>query len=146
MVNQTAGFEGQLLSLMAEGVFTEYPELRIVLMESGITWLPPFIWRAIKSWRGLRTEAPWMRRSPGELVREHVRLTLQPFDAPGAAEVERILAHIDSDDMLLFSTDYPHWQFDGHDAIPAGMSAELVQRICSDNPLATYPRLKETLQ
>jgi uncharacterized protein len=146
MVNQTAGFEGQLLSLMAEGVFTEYPDLRIVLMESGITWLPPFIWRAIKSWRGLRTEAPWMRRSPGELVREHVRLTLQPFDAPGAAEVERILAHIDSDDMLLFSTDYPHWQFDAHDAIPAGMPAELVRRICLDNPLATYPRLKETLQ
>jgi predicted TIM-barrel fold metal-dependent hydrolase len=146
MVNQTAGFEGQLLSLMAEGVFIEFPELRIVLIESGVSWLPPFIWRAIKSWRALRTEAPWMRRSPGELLREFVRLTLQPFDAPGAAEVERTLAHIDSDDLVLFSTDYPHWQFDGPDPMPPGVPVELMRKICVDNPLATYPRLRETLQ
>lgn len=145
-VNQTAGFEGQLLSLMAEGVFLEYPELRVVLIESGVTWLPPFIWRAIKSWRGLRTEAPWMRRSPGEFVREHVRLTLQPFDAPGAAEVERIVDQIGSDEVLLFSSDYPHWHFDGNAAIPAGLSPALVRRMCVDNPLATYTRLKETVQ
>jgi hypothetical protein len=146
MVNQASGFEGQLLSLMAEGVFNEYPDLRVVLIESGVTWLPPFIWRAIKSWRGLRTEAPWMRRSPGEMVREHVRLTLQPFDAPSAAEVERIVEHIDSDEMLLFSTDYPHWQFEDREAVPAGMPAGLVTKMCRDNPLSTYKRLKETLQ
>jgi predicted TIM-barrel fold metal-dependent hydrolase len=134
-----------LLSLMAEGAFARYPDLRVVLIESGVSWLPAFIWRAIKSWRGLRTEAPWMRRSPGELLREHVRLTLQPFDAPGGAEVARILEQIDSDAMLLFSTDYPHWQFDGGAAVPAGIPPDLVRRICVDNPCATYPRLRETV-
>jgi uncharacterized protein len=145
-VNQTAGLEGQLLSLMAEGVFGEYPTLRVVMIESGVTWLPAFIWRAIKSWRGLRTEAPWMRRSPGELVREHVRLTLQPFDAPGAAEVARIVEQIDSEDMLLFSTDYPHWHFDGMEDMPTGMPSDIARKMCVDNPFATYPRLKEMVQ
>ncbi len=144
-VNQTAAFEAQLLSLMAEGVFNTFPGLRIVLIESGVTWLPAFLWRATKSWRGLRTEAPWMKRSPAALVREHVRMTLQPFDAPGAAEVERILEQIDSDEILLFSTDFPHWHFDGDAAIPAGMPAALVEKLCVDNPLATYPRLQETM-
>jgi len=47
-----------------------------------------------------------------------------------------------SDELLLFSTDYPHWQFDG-DAVPAGGNvAELVRKIMIDNPHATYPRLK----
>jgi predicted TIM-barrel fold metal-dependent hydrolase len=46
--------------------------------------------------------------------------------------------------MLLFSTDYPHWHFDGDDALTAGLPAALRQKICIDNPLATYPRLKET--
>ena len=142
-VNGTAAFEGQLLSLMAEGVFLEYPELRVVLMESGVTWLPPFIWRAIKSWRALRTEAPWMRRSPGEFVRDHVRMTLQPFDAPGAAEVSRIMDQIGSEDILLYASDYPHWHFDGDAVIPDGLSPAIIRKMCLDNPLATYPRMKE---
>jgi predicted TIM-barrel fold metal-dependent hydrolase len=144
-VGQTMGFEAQLLSLMGEGVFNHFPTLRVVLIESGVTWLPAFLWRAIKSWRGLRSETPWFNRSPAELVRQHVRLTMQPFDAPGSAEVERILEHIGGDEMLLFATDFPHWHFDGTQALPPGLSPELVRRLAVDNPLATYPRLQETL-
>lgn len=145
-VSHTMAFEAELLSLMGEGVFNHFPRLRVVLIESGVSWLPAFLWRAIKSWRGLRSEAPWMKRSPAEYVREHVRFTLQPFDAPSAAEVERILEHMDADDMLLFSTDFPHWHFDGKDAMPAGVPDALIRKMCVDNPLATYPRLQETLQ
>ena len=50
------GLESALLSLMAEGVFNHVPDLRIVVIESGVSWLPGFLWRAIKSWRGLRGE------------------------------------------------------------------------------------------
>ncbi len=46
--------------------------------------------------------------------------------------------------MLLFSTDYPHWQFDGEAVLPDGLPAPLLQKILVDNPLATYPRLRET--
>jgi predicted TIM-barrel fold metal-dependent hydrolase len=144
-VSQTMAFEAQLLSLMGEGVFNHFPTLRVVLIESGVTWLPAFLWRAIKSWRGLRGEAPWLIRSPGEIMRQHVRLTMQPFDAPSAAEVERVLAHIDADQMLLFASDFPHWHFDGHRALPSGLSSDLIRRVTVDNPVATYPRLQETL-
>ena len=144
-VSHTMAFEAQLLSLMGEGVFNHFPTLRVVLIESGVTWLPAFLWRAIKSWRGLRGETPWFTQSPGDLVRRHVRFTIQPFDAPGASEVERILEHIGSDEILLFSTDFPHWHFDGQDALPPGLAPDLIRKITVDNPLATYPRLKETL-
>ncbi len=144
-VSHTMGLESALLSLMAEGVFNHVPELRVVLIESGVSWLPGFLWRAIKSWRGLRGETPWFSKSPADLVRQHVRLTAQPFDAPGAEEVQKILAHIDCDEMLLFATDFPHWHFDGQNALPPGLPAALIQKLAVDNPLATYPRLKETL-
>ena len=33
---------------------------------------------------------------------------------------------IDSDRMFLFASDYPHWQFDGDDAIPPHLPASIV--------------------
>jgi predicted TIM-barrel fold metal-dependent hydrolase len=51
-----------------------------------------------------------------------------------------------SDELLLFSTDYPHWQFDGDKVLPDEMPPELVRKIMIDNPHATYTRLKNTVQ
>jgi hypothetical protein len=143
-VAQAPAFQNQLLSLIAEGVFTKFPDLRVVLLESGFTWLGPFMWRANKTWRGLRTEVPWVDRAPADIIRDHVRLTLQPVDAPPeTAALGRAIAHMGSDDMLLFSTDYPHWQFD-ESPLPAGLPERLLAGIARDNALAFYPRLKET--
>jgi uncharacterized protein len=71
---------------------------------------------------------------------------MQPFDAPArdAEVVGQVLDQIGSDEMLLFATDWPHWQFEGEHAIPAGFPAALLRKVTVDNPLATYPRLQET--
>ena len=144
-VAQAPALQNQLLSLIAEGVFARFPELRVVLLESGVTWLPPFLWRANKIWRALRAEVPWVDRPPADIVREHVRLTLQPFDAPAdPAVLQRIVAQIGSESMLLFSTDYPHWQFDVA-PLPEGLGAELLPALARGNALRTYPRLKEAV-
>ena len=52
---------------------------------------------------------------------------------------------MESDELLLFSTDYPHWQFDGDAVLPEGLSRELVRKIMIDNPRETYARLMETV-
>lgn len=141
---QSQIMQTQLASLVSEGVFAEFPSLKVVLIESGVSWLPAFLWRFGKFWKGLRFETPWVDRSPTEIVRDHVRLTTQPFDLPDDPGVlPRLLDQIGSDEMLLFSSDYPHWQFDGDTVLPAGLDPALVRRIAVDNPLATYPRLTE---
>jgi hypothetical protein len=145
-VAQSQTFEDQILSLISNGVFNKFPTLTFVLLESGVSWLPGFIWRAIKTWRGVRGEVPWVNRSPAEIIRDNFRLSVQPFDAPDADAVVRIVEQIDSDHMLLFASDYPHWQFEGDAVMPPGLPQSLQQRIRVDNPLATYSRLQETLQ
>lgn len=143
---QSQIMQSQLASLVAEGVFAEFPHLKVVLLESGVTWLPAFLWRFGKFWKGLQFEAPWVNRPPAEIIREHVHLTVQPFDAPGDAEaVAKLLDMIGSDDMLLYASDYPHWQFDGNDVLPAGFDGDLVRHICLDNPRKAYSRLMETV-
>ena len=142
-VAQAFGFENQVLSLVSEGVFAKFPSLKFVLIESGATWLPPALWRFSKTWRGTRAEIPWVKRKPSEIVRDNIRLTVQPFDAPdGAARLERIVEQLGSDRMLLFSSDFPHWHYEGTDALPVAPSSPLAQRILFDNPVETYPRLK----
>ena len=144
-VAQSAAFETQLLSLVAEGVFQKFPKLKVVLIESGFTWLPTWLWRTAKTWRGVRAEVPWIDRSPAEIVREHVRFTLQPLDAPPAdpLALARTLEHVGSERLLLFSTDYPHWQFDGDDVLPNGLPGDTMRQLLIDNALDTYPRLRD---
>jgi len=146
-VGEAQAFESALLSMVSEGVFEEFPDLIVVLAESGCAWLPSFIWRANKTWRGLRVEVPWAKRSPGEVIRKHIRLTTQPLDVPmDLACVEKFIAQLGSEDMLLLSTDYPHWNFDGQAALAPAFGSKLRRRIMHDNPLSTYPRLREQLQ
>jgi len=140
-VLNSGAFESQLMSFVTEGVFTKYPGLKVVFMESGFMWLPPFLWRINKTWRGIRTEVPWVKRPPADIIREHFRFTVQPVDAPPEdTMLMDTIEQIGSDKVLLFSTDYPHWHFDGMDALPKAMTP-LAQKILVDNPRETYSRL-----
>jgi predicted TIM-barrel fold metal-dependent hydrolase len=141
-VANAQAFQYQLTSLFTEGVFNKYPALKVVMLESGWTWLPPLLWRMAKYWYGLRMEIPWADRSPFEIVRDQIRFSLQPIDGPADPDqMRRLFDHIGSDDLLLFSTDYPHAQFPGTEVFPPGFDDALRDKISSANPLATYPRL-----
>ncbi len=139
---QSLGFHGQVGSLVSEGVFVKFPKLKAVMIESGVTWLPPYLWRLSKFWRGVRLEVPWVDRPPAEIVRDHIRFTLQPFDAPDDPDiVRRLIDQLPSPDMLLFSSDFPHWQYDGDAMLPPGIDGTLARKIMIDNPRSAYPRL-----
>ena len=117
----------------------------MVLLDAGLGWLPQFMWRATKTWRGLRAEVPWLTQNPADVIRAHVRLSIQPLQGPpDAAGMERLLAHLGGDQMLLFATDWPHWRFEDAAAIPAHLPARLLPALCRGNALETYPRLRET--
>ncbi|MEO8758257.1 MAG: amidohydrolase family protein [Devosia sp.] len=141
-VANAQAFQVQLTSLFTEGVFNKFPTLKIVMLESGWTWLPALLWRMTKYWYGLRMEIPWADRSPTEVVRDQFRFSLQPVDGPADPDqMRRLFDHLGSDDLLLFSTDYPHAQFDGTEVFTAGFDQPLRDKISGANPLATYTRL-----
>src|SRR5690606_218673 len=108
--------------------------------EGGFTWLPSLMWRFDKNWKGLRREVPWVTELPSEIIRRHIRLTTQPMDEPDDDRALReVIGQLGSDDMVLFSTDYPHWQFDSMDeTLPAGLSEQQQIKILRTNALDTY--------
>jgi predicted TIM-barrel fold metal-dependent hydrolase len=131
-------FQGQLVSLVCGGVPVRFPGLPIVLVESGLSWLPPLMWRLDKNWKGLRREIPWVDRLPSQVIRESVRLTAQPLDAP-PDRLPAVLDRLGSARMLMFSTDYPHHQFDEPaQAAPPGLPPEALERFLGRNAVETY--------
>ena len=101
-----------LASLVMEGVFEEFPKLRVVLVEGGFTWAPSLTWRLDKLWAKMRNETPRVRRPPSDYIRQHIWYTTQPVDDMGAPDRLRQMCEWVGWDRLCFSSDYPHWDFD----------------------------------
>lgn len=133
-------FQSQVISLIFEGVFERFPDLRVVLMEGGFAWLPSLMWRMDKHWRRLRDEVPHVKRSPSEYVREHMWATTQPMEEPANPKhLLQVIEHLGSDEMLMFSTDYPHWDYDDPNrAFPVRLPEELKRKIFYENAQALY--------
>jgi uncharacterized protein len=140
-------FQAQIISMVAEGIFERFPDLKIVLIEGGFAWLPALTWRLERSWKLLREETPHLKQSPAEVIRRHFWLTTQPMEEPSQRRFfYQLLEQLDADDRLMFATDYPHWDFDAPDrAFPVDIGAERKRKIMVENARALYglaPRLQ----
>ena len=132
-------YMAHLMSLVTEGVFTRFPALRVVLYEGGIFWLPHLMWRFDKNWKAQRSETPWVKEPPSAYIRRHVVSTTYPLEAvPEAADLHQMLEMIDAGRTLLFSSNYPRWEFGDPwaqlDDVPEGLR----RAIMVENALAVY--------
>lgn len=132
-----------LASLIFEGVFDRWPTLRVVMAEGGYSWAAPYAWRLDSAWRLLRDEVPHLERRPSEYLREHVWFTTQPVEEPERAEwfpaMYDQLVRAGLGDHLMFSSDYPHWDFDApSEAIPRTLAAEVRSAILAGNASRLY--------
>ncbi len=82
-VTATLAFQSHITSLVFGGVFERHPDLRVVMLESGWTWLPALLWRLDDNWRAFQREVPWVRSPASAYVRRHFRFTTSPCDRPG---------------------------------------------------------------
>jgi predicted TIM-barrel fold metal-dependent hydrolase len=108
----------QLTSLVCHGVFETFPSLRVVLIEGGVCWLPGCLWRLDQDYKALRKEVPWLKRLPSEYVHDHIRLSTQPLERPDDLRELRTMLELIGPEMLLFASDYPHWDFDNPLRLP----------------------------
>ena len=128
-----------LISLISEGVFVKYPELRFVLIEGGVSWLPAVMWRMDKNWKALRMTVPWLTEPPSVTVQRHVRLTTQPIEEPDdPRHLRQVLEMFDSGSMLMFSSDFPHWDGDTPDFAMRFIPANQRANVMSGNARALY--------
>ena len=134
-----ASSQALVTSLIMEGVFERLPELKVVLIESGFGWLPALGWRLDKHWKRMRDEVPHLKRAPSEYIREHFWVSTQPMEE--AEEPEHLIDAMRwvGFDRIMFSSDYPHWDFDDPFlALPPSLDEECRAKIYSENARALY--------
>lgn len=139
----------QFVSLMFEGVFESFPNLRFGCIECGVGWVPYMMDRMDEEQERKGGYSPRCEQKPSEYIRKG--------NIFFAVEVEEsalpLAARVANENALLWASDYPHErdQRDFSQDIPnlinrRDISDELKRKIFWDNPLRFYPRLKARLE
>jgi hypothetical protein len=139
MTEHSSCCQAQVASLILEGVFERFPELKIVMIEAGFGWMPSLGWRLDKNWKRLKDEVPHLKKAPSEYLREHIWVSTQPMEE--AEEPQHLIDVMDwvGWDKIMFASDYPHWDFDDPvTSLPPSLDEKRRAKIFSENARALY--------
>jgi predicted TIM-barrel fold metal-dependent hydrolase len=120
------GAQPHLVSMIANGAFERFPQLRVVFNGFGIAWLPSLLWRLDLEYRSGRVPVPaGIKRVPSEYVREHVRFTTAQLELAGdGRDLADLLSLIDGERLLMFASG----QLRGAEATDLTLLAQLPDR------------------
>jgi len=139
MMAHSQSCAGLITSMVYEGVFERIPDLKLIIVEGGIAWLPSLAWRLDRVWEKNRLELSHVKHPPSEYIRERIWLTSQPIEEPDRRQ--QLVECIDwiGWDRVLYASDYPHWDFDDPQrALPVQLSEAQRNGFFRDNAFRAY--------
>jgi uncharacterized protein len=102
----------QLTNVVVNGLPERFPNVRFLFMEAGQAWVPFLIARLDGEYRQRSSEAPLLKRLPSAYIRD-MFFTTQPFERlDDLAHVRTVFEMMSAETQLLYSSDYPHQDFD----------------------------------
>jgi predicted TIM-barrel fold metal-dependent hydrolase len=93
------------------GLCERFPRLKLIWVESGLAWVPFMMQRLDNEYMMRSSEAPLLKRRPSEYIRE-MYFTSQPLETSNMKLTEAHFDAVNAESQLLFSSDWPHWDFD----------------------------------
>ncbi len=97
---------------VVNGLPERFPKLKVMWIESGITWAYSLMQRLDHSYLMRTSDCPSLKRKPSEYMRE-MYFSSQPMEMPDDKSIlEATFKMIKADTQLVWSSDYPHWDFD----------------------------------
>ena len=101
-----------LLSMIETGVPVRFPKLRIAFTEAGIGWVPWIMLRIDKEYNERRRDVPFYTDRPSHYIRK-MFFSTQPIEEPAnLKEMATFLSLFNGEDSVIFSSDWPHHDFD----------------------------------
>jgi hypothetical protein len=101
-----------LTNWIVNGIPERFPELNVIWIEGGLAWIPFLMQRLDHEYQMRSSEAPLLKRLPSEYMRA-MYYTTQPMERPRYVHaLETTFEMINAETQLMYSSDYPHWDFD----------------------------------
>jgi predicted TIM-barrel fold metal-dependent hydrolase len=100
-----------LTNWVINGMGERFPKLKVIWMESGLAWLPFMMQRLDNEYRMRTSEAPLLKKMPSDYMRDMYYST-QPMEMTDMLGLKDTFRQINAETQLMYSSDYPHWDFD----------------------------------
>lgn len=94
------------------GMNERFPDMPVIWIESGISWIPFLMQRLDTQYRMRSSECPMLKKLPSDYMRD-MYYTTQPMEMPDDMELlEGTFRAMNAETQLLWASDYPHWDMD----------------------------------
>src|ERR1700694_905750 len=100
-----------LTNWVINGMGERFPKLPVIWTESGLAWIPFLMQRLDHEYMLRPSEAPLLKKKPSDYMRD-MYYSSQPMEIQDYGAMECTFRMMNAETQLLYSSDYPHWDFD----------------------------------
>jgi predicted TIM-barrel fold metal-dependent hydrolase len=100
-----------LTNWVINGLCERFPKLPVIWVESGLAWVPFLMQRLDHEYMLRTSECPTLKKRPSEYMRDMYYST-QPMEVQDMEALQCTFRMINAETQLMYSSDYPHWDFD----------------------------------
>jgi len=127
-----------IASAVYDGLFVEFPNLRLAFADFGFDWVGPAMWRMDAEWRAMRIDVPWVAQAPSKYIAQNVRIIVSETDALPEGALAEITAMIPPS-SILFGSNTP---FDSDLSWVDALPEALREQVCHGNAVESFRRLE----
>lgn len=101
-----------MTNMIVNGIPERFPRLKLLWVESGLAWIPFLMQRLDNEYLMRTSECPLLTKMPSDYMRE-MYFSTQPMERTASMGMMReSFEMMNAENTLLYSSDYPHWDFD----------------------------------
>jgi len=100
-----------LSNWVINGMGERFPKLPVMWIESGLAWVPFLMQKLDHEYMLRPSEAPLLKKKPSDYMRD-MYYSSQPMEIQDMGALECTFRMMNAETQLLYSSDYPHWDFD----------------------------------
>jgi predicted TIM-barrel fold metal-dependent hydrolase len=135
-------------NLVVNGIPERFPDLKFIMIESGLAWIPFLMQRLDNEYLMRTNEAPLLKKLPSEYLAENFWYTTQPIENQNHEALAQTMKMMNAKTQLMFASDYPHWDFD----LPSSiwdlpfLDDDAKRNILGRNALTVFPKLRREIE
>jgi len=100
-----------LTNWVVNGLNERFPKLPVIWIEAGLAWVPFIMQRLDHEFMMRSSDCPLLKKKPSEYIAD-MYYSSQPMEIQNMKALELTFEMINAETQLLYSSDYPHWDFD----------------------------------